>query len=81
MKDVAPEDRPKVGQMVNDVRGLLREDWREAKTALAKKAREEQLKREVIDVTPSGQEEQCGPQPSEYHCPGRGGAHFRGNGI
>ena len=28
MKDVAPEDRPKVGQMVNDVRGLLREDWR-----------------------------------------------------
>ena len=23
MKDVAPEDRPKVGQMVNDVRGLI----------------------------------------------------------
>lgn len=28
MKDVAPEDRPKVGQMVNDVRGLSREGWR-----------------------------------------------------
>lgn len=51
MKDVAPEDRPKVGQMVNDVRGLIEGRLEEAKTALAKKAREEQLKREVIDVT------------------------------
>lgn len=44
MKDVAPEDRPKVGQMVNDVRGLIEGRLEEAKTALAKKAREEQLK-------------------------------------
>jgi len=51
MKDVAPEDRPKVGQMVNDVRGLIEGRLEEARTALAKKAREEQLKREVIDVT------------------------------
>ena len=51
MKDVAPEDRPKVGQMVNDVRGLIEGRLEEAKTALAKKAREQQLKREVIDVT------------------------------
>lgn len=51
MKNVAPEDRPKVGQMVNDVRGLIEGRLEEAKTALAKKAREEQLKREVIDVT------------------------------
>ena len=51
MKDVAPEDRPKVGQMVNDVRGLIEGRLEEAKTALARKAREEQLKREVIDVT------------------------------
>lgn len=51
MKDVAPEDRPKVGQMVNDVRGLIEGRLEEAKTALAKKAREEQLKMEVIDVT------------------------------
>ncbi len=51
MKDVAPEDRPKVGQMVNEVRAQLEGRLEEAKTALAKKAREEQLKREVIDVT------------------------------
>lgn len=51
MKDVAPEERPKVGQMVNEVRALIEERLEEMKTALARKAREEQMKREVIDVT------------------------------
>lgn len=51
MKDVAPEERPKVGQMVNEVRALIEERLEETKTALASKAREEQMKREVIDVT------------------------------
>ena len=51
MKNVAPEDRPKVGQMVNDVRALIELKLEETKTVLARKAREEQLKREVIDVT------------------------------
>ena len=50
MKDVAPEERPKVGQMVNEVRALIEERLEETKTALARKAREEQMKREVIDV-------------------------------
>ena len=51
MKDVAPEDRPKVGQMVNEVRAALEEKLEEAKTALARKARQQQLAAEVIDVT------------------------------
>ena len=51
LKDVAAEDRPKVGQMVNDVRSLLEDKLEETKTQLAKKAREIQLKQEVIDVT------------------------------
>ncbi len=51
MKNVAPEERPKVGQMVNEVREQLENRLEEAKSTLAKKAREEQLKREVIDVT------------------------------
>ena len=51
MKDVAPEDRPKVGQMVNEARELLEEKLEEAKAALMKKAREEQMEKEVIDVT------------------------------
>ena len=48
---VAYLGRPKVGQMVNDVRAQLESKLEEARAALAKKAREEQLKKEVIDVT------------------------------
>ena len=51
MKDVAPEDRPKVGQMVNEARELIEAKLAETMAALAKKAREEQMKQEVIDVT------------------------------
>lgn len=51
MKDVAPEERPKVGQMVNDARTQLEELLEEKKTAFAKKLREEQIKMETIDVT------------------------------
>ncbi len=51
MKDVAPEDRPKVGQMVNDARALIEEKLEATKKELARKAREEQMKKEVIDVT------------------------------
>ena len=51
MKDVAPEERPKVGQMVNDARAVIEGKLEETKNVLARKAREEQLKKEVIDVT------------------------------
>lgn len=51
MKDVAPEDRPKVGQLVNDARALIEGKLEETMIALQKRAREEQLKKEVIDVT------------------------------
>ena len=48
---MSPEERPKVGQMVNDARALIEGRLEEAKTALAQEAREEQLRKEVIDVT------------------------------
>lgn len=51
MKDVAPEDRPKIGQMVNEAREQLEGMLEEKKTAFAKKIREEQIKMETIDVT------------------------------
>ena len=51
MKDVPPEERPKVGQMVNDARAIIENRLEEAKASLAKKAREEQIRRETIDVT------------------------------
>ncbi len=51
MRDVSVEERPRVGQMVNDTRAVIEAKLEERKARLAKKAREEQLKREVIDVT------------------------------
>ncbi|MCI8402604.1 MAG: phenylalanine--tRNA ligase subunit alpha [Lachnospiraceae bacterium] len=51
MKDVAPEERPKVGQMVNDARAVIEARLEEMRAGLAARAREEQLKSEVIDVT------------------------------
>ena len=35
MKDVAPEERPKVGQMVNDARALIEAKLEETKNKLA----------------------------------------------
>lgn len=60
MKDVAPEERPKVGQMVNDARTAIESCLEEAKAVLGRKAREEQLKKEVIDVTLPGKKRKTG---------------------
>ena len=51
MKNVAPEERPMVGQMVNETRAEIETALEKVKKELEMKAREEQLKREVIDVT------------------------------
>ncbi|MBQ4530129.1 MAG: phenylalanine--tRNA ligase subunit alpha [Lachnospiraceae bacterium] len=51
MKDVAPEDRPMVGQLVNETREAIEALLDETKTKLERAARAEQLEREVIDVT------------------------------
>jgi len=51
MKDVAPEDRPKVGQMVNEARAEIETALENAKTQMEKEIREAALKAEVIDVT------------------------------
>ena len=51
MKDVAQEERPVVGQLVNDTLVSSEKALEETKKKLEEKAREEQMKREVIDVT------------------------------
>ena len=51
MKEVAPEDRPKVGQMVNEARAEIEKVLEEKKVAFEKKMREEKMKAETIDVT------------------------------
>ena len=51
MKDVAKEDRPKVGQMVNDTRAVIEAHLEEIRQQIAAKQREAQLAAETIDVT------------------------------
>ncbi|MGN0481995.1 MAG: phenylalanine--tRNA ligase subunit alpha [Lachnospiraceae bacterium] len=51
MKDVKPEDRPLVGQMVNETRSAIESALEEKKTKLEAEALEKQLEQEVIDVT------------------------------
>ena len=54
MKDVAPEDRPKVGQMVNEARAAIESKLEEKKAAFEKMLLEEKIKSETIDVTLPG---------------------------
>ncbi len=54
MKDVAPEDRPKVGQMVNDARQKIEEVLDEKRVSFERALREEKMKSETIDVTLPG---------------------------
>lgn len=51
MKDVAPEERPKVGQLVNETRAEIERVFDEAQKKLEKVLRDAQMKNEVIDVT------------------------------
>lgn len=51
MKEVSPEDRPKIGAMVNDAREAIEQKIEEIKNKLASAAREAKLKKEVIDVS------------------------------
>ncbi len=51
LKDVAPEDRPKVGQMINDARAEIEKNLEEANKKLQEEVRNARLKAEVIDVT------------------------------
>ena len=56
MKEVAPEDRPKVGQMVNEARAKIEGKLEEKKTAFENALLEEKLKSETIDVTLPGKQ-------------------------
>ena len=54
MKDVPAEERPLVGQMVNDTRAAIEERLEEEKTKITRLLRTEKMKRETIDVTLPG---------------------------
>ena len=54
MKDLPAEERPKVGQKVNEVRVLLEEKLEEKKKQMQRLLLQEKMKRETIDVTLPG---------------------------
>lgn len=51
MKDVAPEDRPKVGQLVNETRAEIEKVLEESKEKMEALVRDAKIKAETIDVT------------------------------
>lgn len=51
MKDVSPEERPLVGQMVNETRAAIEQKLEERKKKMEALELEHKLKKEVIDVT------------------------------
>lgn len=51
MKEVAPEERPMVGQLVNEARNKIEGAMDEVRSKLAKAALEAKLQNETIDVT------------------------------
>ncbi len=60
MKDVSPEERPLVGQLVNDTRAEIEAALEEKKSVLETQALEEQLAGEVLDVTLPSKRPQIG---------------------
>ncbi len=60
MKEVAPEDRPRVGQLVNEAREQIEKALEDARTKMEEKLREARLKAEVIDVTLPGKKNRRG---------------------
>ncbi len=65
MKEVPADERPKVGQMVNDARAKIEDKLSEKKAELAARERDEQLKKEVIDVTLPARKAELGhPHPN-----------------
>ena len=50
MKDVAPEERPKVGQLVNETRAAIEELLEETKVKMEAAIREEKMKAEEAEA-------------------------------
>ena len=54
MKDLSPEERPKVGQMVNEVRAQIEEKMNEKRNTIRREILTQKMARETIDVTLPG---------------------------
>uniref|UniRef100_UPI0038995CEE phenylalanine--tRNA ligase subunit alpha n=1 Tax=Alicyclobacillus dauci TaxID=1475485 RepID=UPI0038995CEE len=63
MGGLAPEERPKFGQLLNDVRQALEAEWEEKRNILERAEQNARLSAETIDITLPGRE----TQPGAYH--------------
>ena len=80
MKDVAPEDRPKVGQMVNEARAKIETMMEETKTRLEKELRSKDGSRSNRCHTACKKSKRWSSS-SEYHCTGRSRKNFYRHGL
>lgn len=60
MKEVAPEERPKIGQMVNETREEIEKVLEQHIMQMEKALRDARMKKEVIDVTLPGKKNNVG---------------------
>ncbi len=60
MGSLSPEERPAIGQMANEIRAFVEGEIEKKKSTLSRKAREDKLKNEVIDVTMPGRRREEG---------------------
>ena len=60
MGSLAPEERPRIGQLVNDVRRVLEQAIAEKEALLSQKALEQRLASEKIDITLPGRKQVLG---------------------
>ena len=81
LKDVAPEDRPRVGQMVNEARDLIEAKLDEVRKRLEKEKMMRDLENEKIDVTLPAKKSRCWTSPSQPDRAGRSRADLCWYGI
>ncbi len=81
MKDVKPEDRPAVGQLVNETRSAIEEKLAEAKERMEEAELDHRLKSEVIDVTLPAKKAKDRTFTSKHQCIAGSRRYFRWYGL
>ena len=81
MKDVSPEERPKVGQLVNETRAKIEESSGRIQTEIRGSSQRRENASRGHRRNSSCKEIQNRSSSSQQHRPGRGGAYFHRNGL
>ena len=81
MKDVAPEDRPKVGQLVNETRAEIEKVLEDSRKKMEELVREAKMQKETIDVTLPAKKAKGWSCTSKLQRAGRSRTYFHRYGI